>query len=252
MHYVNPRPSAELINTAYAEAEDAKFVSQNPLRIRTFTRVLKKIRARYGRTGAGGMKLLDVGCAGGALLVAARSLGFDAAGVEPGRWLAEFGRQSYGVKIHDGVLEPGMFAPGSFDVITLWDVIEHVPEPGLLLSLIHELLVPDGLLVLSYPDFRSIMGSLLGERWPFWLSAHLHYYDRRTICLQLRRCGFTPERVIPYWVTLELGYALERAQAYFSAAGFAERAIDALGLSHLPLTYNLGQTMVIARKSAAR
>jgi SAM-dependent methyltransferase len=209
-------------------------------------RLSRKLK-RYGRKDAAGLNFLDVGCAGGASLVAAKSLGFDPVGVEPSRWMADFGRRTYGVPIRDGILEPGMFAPQTFDLITLWDVLEHVPDPGALLRLIRELLRPQGIFVISYPDFRSIMGRLLGDRWPFWLSVHLLYYDRKTIARQLSACGFVVDHVEPYWMTLELGYVIERARPHLPPAGLLGRAVRTLGLSHMPVSYNAGQTVVVAR-----
>jgi SAM-dependent methyltransferase len=247
MHYVNPRPAAELIMDSYAAAEDATFVAQNPGRIRSFRKILAGVLKRYGRKDASGLKFLDIGCAGGASLVAAKSLGFDPVGVEPSRWMADYGRRTYGVRIHEGILEPGMFPPGTFDFITLWDVLEHVPDPGALLRLIRELLRPEGVFVLSYPDFRSIMGRLLGDRWPFWLRVHLLYYDRKTIARQLSACGFVVDRIDPYWMTLELGYVIERARPYLPPVGALGRVARALGLSQIPFSYNAGQTVVVAR-----
>jgi 2-polyprenyl-3-methyl-5-hydroxy-6-metoxy-1,4-benzoquinol methylase len=251
MHYVNPRPAAELVIDSYAAAEDPTFVAQNPGRIRSFRKILAGVLKRYGRKDASGLRFLDIGCAGGASLVAAKSLGFDPVGVEPSRWMADFGRRTYGVHIVDGILEPGMFPAASFDFITLWDVLEHVPEPGALLRLIRDLLRPEGTFVLSYPDFQSMAGRVLGDRWPFWLSVHLLYYDRKTITRQLSDCGFVVDHMDPYWMTLELGYVIERARPYLPVVGALGKAVGALGLSHLPFTYNVGQTVVIARPAGA-
>jgi hypothetical protein len=121
--YVNPRLKPELIIEGYAAAEDPTFVAQNPQRIATFSRALSRIFGRLGQNAGNGRRLLDVGCAGGAFLVAARNFGFQPVGVEPSRWLADFGRRTYNVDIRDGILEPGMFPDESFDVISIWDVI---------------------------------------------------------------------------------------------------------------------------------
>jgi 2-polyprenyl-3-methyl-5-hydroxy-6-metoxy-1,4-benzoquinol methylase len=247
-HYVNPRPSQELIVDSYSAAEDETFVAQNEGRIRAFQKTLGDILRRKKMPDAAGLRLLDVGCAGGASLVAAKSLGFQPVGVEPSRWMASYGRRTYDVEIHDGILQPGMFPPASFDFITMWEVLEHVTDPGALLRLVHDLLKPDGTFVLSYPDFRGLMGRMLGDRWPFWLSVHLLYYDRTTIARQLAACGFQAESFAPYWPVLELGYILERAVVYFPPARWLRGVVRAVGLDGKLVAYNLSQVVVVSRK----
>ena len=248
LHYLNPRPSPELIIESYAEAEDATFVAQNDERIRTFTKILRKVLAAEGQSAGAGKRFLDVGCAGAASLVAARSVGFEPIGVEPSRWMAEFGRRTYGVDVRDGVLREGLFADESFDVITLWDVLEHVPNPRLLLDLIVRLLRPNGTFILSYPDFRSIMGRLLGDRWPFWLSVHLLYYDRATILKQLALSDLCAQRLMPYWMTLPLGYVVERAMPYVAPLRILSGFVKGTSIGRIPVTYNIGQTIVVAKR----
>jgi SAM-dependent methyltransferase len=248
---MNPRPSPDLIIESYSAAEDETFVAQNAGRIRGFQKTLREILRRKGMKDGSGLRFLDIGCAGGASLVAAQSLGFQAEGVEPSRWMAQYGRKTYGVEIHDGILEPGLFEPASFDFITMWEVLEHVPDPGALLRLVHELLTPGGTFVMSYPDFKGIVSRLLGDLWPFWLSVHLLYYDRKSITRQLAVCGFEAEHLMPYWPVLELGYIFERAAVYVPPAGLVKRMLSALGLDRTLVSFNMSQTVVIARKSGS-
>jgi SAM-dependent methyltransferase len=249
LHYVNPRPSPELIIEGYSAAEDETFVAQNEGRIRGFQRTLGGILRRKGMRDGSGLRYLDVGCAGGASLVAAKSLGFQPIGVEPSRWMADYGRRTYGVEIHDGILEPGMFPPSSFDFITMWDVLEHVPDPGALLRLIYELLTPNGTFVITYPDFKGLVSRMLGDRWPFWLSVHLLYYDRETITRQLSACGFKTDALMPFFPVLELGYIFQRAAVYVPPARWLRSLARATGLHGILVAYNMSQTVVIARKS---
>jgi len=249
--YVNPRPDPELIISSYSEAEDPTFVQQNGDRIKTFRRTIRRVLKGMGKTSGNGMRLLDVGCAGGAFLVAARDAGFEATGVEPSRWMANFGRSTYGLEITDGILRPGMFAAGTFDVVTLWDVIEHVPDPDELLTLIYSLLKPEGWLVVNYPDIGTVAAKMLGTRWPFWLSVHLLYYTRPTIRQQLMRAGFAPASFETFWQTLPLSYVVGRAAAYVRPLAFLTSLLDAMRLGGLPCTYNMGQTLVVSRKASA-
>jgi 2-polyprenyl-3-methyl-5-hydroxy-6-metoxy-1,4-benzoquinol methylase len=243
--YVNPRIAEALLVDSYASAVDPQFIAQNPERIKTFAGLLKKTLPRP----APGAKLLDIGCAGGAFLVAAREYGFGVTGVEPSHWLAESGRTQYGLDIRQGILTPGMFPDASFDVITLWDVIEHVTQPAEVLATIHRMLKPDGRLLVNYPDYGSWMARMLGRRWPFLLSVHLLYYTRSTMTRQLRRARFTPLRIQAHFQALKLGYILKRMEPYMALSRQVRSLVEALGLGGIAVTYNMGQTLVVARKS---
>jgi SAM-dependent methyltransferase len=244
--FVNPRPSESLVIGGYADAEDPLFAAQNDHRIRTFHKTLGSVLKRLNYSGKN-KKVLDVGCAGGAFLVAAREHGFDAHGVEPSRWMAAHGRTNYNVNIKDGILVPGMFPKESFDMITLWDVVEHLPDPNATLSLIRYLLKRDGILLVNYPDIGSWAARFLGTTWPFWLSVHLLYYSRTTIAAQLKRAQFSAEWYEPYWPTLPFGYVASRAAPYFKPLAILPSLIKGIGLGDVSITYNMGQTLVVAK-----
>jgi SAM-dependent methyltransferase len=244
--YVNPRPLQDLLLSGYADAEDPLFAAQNEPRIQTFHKTLQATLKRLHMSGEG-KRVLDVGCAGGAFLVAAQKCGFEAVGVEPARWMAAFGRKTYGVDIRSGILAPGMFPEKSFDMITLWDVVEHLPQPKETLDLIHSLLKPGGILLVNYPDIGSWAARMLGQRWPFWLSVHLLYYTRPTIAEQLRQSGFSVSWYAPCFQTLPFGYVVQRAVPYLRPLAILPPVIKGIGLSKLPLTYNMGQTLVVAK-----
>lgn len=244
--YINPRPRAELILEGYADAEDPVFAAQNEARIRGFRKTLEGVVKRLGISPPG-KSVLDVGCAGGAFLVAAREMGFAVTGIEPARWMAAYGRENYHLDIRDGILEPGAFEAHSFDVITLWDVIEHLPQPLETLQIVRFLLKPGGVLLVNYPDIGTLAARTLGRRWPFWLSVHLIYYTRKTMTEQLRRAGFSTLWFESFWPVLPLGYVAQRAAPYAKPLELLRRLIAALGIGKLCLTYNIGQTLAVAK-----
>ena len=73
--------------------------------------------------------MLDVGCATGEFLAAAKARGWEGYGVETSAIAADYAARTYGVQIHVGALDSVPWPAGWFDAVTLWDVIEHVPSP---------------------------------------------------------------------------------------------------------------------------
>jgi len=246
--YLNPRLKPGLIIDSYAQGEDDSFISQDPMRVRTFTTALKHLSKKHNIPLSKKTKVLDIGCAGGAFLRAAKSLGLSVIGIEPNRWLSTYARKKYRLDVRAGTLSDHHFSDNTFDVITLWDVIEHVPSPTEELREIYRILKPKGLLVVNYPDFGSSPAKLLKRKWPFLLSVHLTYYTDATIRKHLKKCGFEVVSLKPHWQTLELGYILKRIIPYFRVAKYFKRSIEKAGLGSLPMKYWIGQTQVVARK----
>jgi SAM-dependent methyltransferase len=248
LHYVRPRLRWELILEGYRGGTDENFVSQVAFRERTFRACLDKIE-KVARPP--GRRVLDVGAAGGSFLAMARERGYEALGCEPSTWMCGFARERYSLDLHPGTIFDMPVAPASVDLLTLWDVIEHTPDPRAVLVRAHELLTPDGVLVMSWPDYASLAARGLGSKWPFLLTVHLYYFTPATMTELLRRTGFRALDYRPHVQTLELGYVAMRAAPYLGPlAGLVRGPVRALGLEHLPLSYWVGQTMVVAKKSS--
>lgn len=248
IQYINPRLRSDLILSSYAQGDDPVYVSQMPSRERTFAAALAEIERVVGRPG----RILDIGTAAGGFLAAARARGWDVAGCEPNRWLADWGSTHYGLDIRPGGIFDQSFAEQSFDVVTLWDVIEHTPDPKAMLEECRRLLKPGGLLVVNYPDVGSWIARLLGRRWLFLTSVHLYYFDRRTIRKMLEATGFSAEVVRPHYQRLELDYILSRGAMLSRTLSRTARAVvKPLGIGRSQVPYWLGQTFVLARRTSA-
>ena len=247
--YLNPRIRADLIIKGYSDAADPTFIFQNKERIATFKKSLRQLERRHGISPKTVKRVLDVGCAGGAFPKAAHDLGFDVVGVEPSRWLVEHGQAAYGLDLRPGLLSDQHFPDESFDLICLWDVIEHLPDAEKVVNDIQRLLKVGGYFIVNYPDYGSLARKLLGRKWPMLLSVHLIYFTRATITEFLRRRNFELVEIRPFWQTLKFGYVLQRASSYFRFFHLLASLADKIGLSNIPITYNIGQSFVLARKT---
>ncbi len=247
--YVRPRLRGDLILEGYSDATDEQFVSQVAFRERTFARCLDRVEKAAKLPGR---RVLDVGTAGGSFLSVARERGYEPLGCEPSRWMCEFARDHYGLELHQGTLFDAPFEPGSIDLLTLWDVLEHTIDPKAVLLRASELLTTDGILALTIPDYGSWAARFLGERWPFLLTVHLYYFQPATIRELLLRTGFEPVKSRAHLQTLEMGYVVKRAEPYLGPLGpLATKIVHGIGLARLPFHYWVGQTMVVARKAVS-
>ena len=244
LYYVNPRLRGDLILSSYTEGEDQTYLSQLAARERTFSGSLVKLERLIGAPG----RLLDIGTAAGAFVAAAKARGWMAEGCEPNRWLADWGARHYGIPIRPGSVFDHDYQPASFDVVTLWDVIEHAPDPRALLDRCRAILKPNGVLIVNYPDIGSWVARVLGRRWLFLTTVHLYHFDRTTMTRMLETAGFEVEVVRPHVQRLDLDYILFRASVVNSGFSIARALVRFLGIGRIQLPYWLGQTFVAARR----
>jgi ubiquinone/menaquinone biosynthesis C-methylase UbiE len=161
--------------------------------------------------------LLDVGAHCGFFLRVAREGGWRTVGVEPSAVNAELAREQFGLDVRTGFLEDLELPAESFDVVTLTDVLEHVPQPGVLLREIARVLRPGGRVFIKVPNVRYVLAKqrLLGRARMavddvFDAREHLVYYSDATLGNVLAEAGFEVELMgVPS--PIQTGGALRRA-----------------------------------------
>jgi predicted TPR repeat methyltransferase len=165
---------------------------------------------RWIREGASGLRLLDLGAAGGHLGRAVRDRCAFLAGVEPDPSLPAAAREGYDEWRTSDALEAGPWAP-PFDAIVCGDVLEHLPRPEELLARIREWLRPGGTLYVSVPNVANVTvrAALLTGRFPYAERGildrtHLRFYTRRTARELVEGAGFRIRRQSATAMPLEL------------------------------------------------
>jgi len=140
-----------------------------------------------------GGRLLDVGCATGNFLhEMARSGSWEVEGVEPSPEAAARARQRLGLAVHVGRLEEVELPASVFDVVTMWNVLEHLHDPLASLRIVRRVLKPGGLFVFSIPNMESIEAKLFGRYWLGWdLPRHIHFFPRPVASSMLREAGLS-------------------------------------------------------------
>jgi 2-polyprenyl-3-methyl-5-hydroxy-6-metoxy-1,4-benzoquinol methylase len=141
------------------------------------------------RAGAPGKRLLDVGCGKGAFVHLATRLGWQAWGVEFDAGAVQQAR-SRGLKVLVGSMEHTTL-PTTFDVITLWDVIEHVTDPADVLRQAYAKLQPGGLLVVRTSNYRCSLFARNPSKWWAFGIDHRFYFSIASLTAAMRHAGFT-------------------------------------------------------------
>ena len=207
--YMNPRPHHLAVQDAYSEVEDTRYLEEEGGRVLTFTESLNHIR-RYVPSG----KLLDVGCHVGTFLEIAERGGYEVTGVEPSRHGAAYAENRIDGTVHLGVIEDAPLPENCFDVITMWDVIEHLPDPSTTVGAVYAALKPGGIFAVTTMDVNALFPKIAGKRWPWYMQMHLVYFSKRTLGELLRRQGFEIVETSRHKRIVRVSYVVSRLGTY--------------------------------------
>lgn len=226
--YMNPRPSRDALERLYkyeSMANDAWVDvlltdAEEEFQTRDFDTLLDEIH----RLQHGG-RFLDVGCSIGRLLDRARARGFDVTGLELGERAVAYARDHYGLPVRQELLERAGLDDASFDVITLIEVLEHLPDPRQMLRETYRILRPSGVLVVGVPNSSSLGVAVLHGQARTFNRNHLIFFNEETLSRMLAEEGF---EVVKSMTTVSvLDSVLNALQMHDPFA--------ALDIRHLPL-----------------
>jgi 2-polyprenyl-3-methyl-5-hydroxy-6-metoxy-1,4-benzoquinol methylase len=251
---------ADYYSTESSKGGYANYVLDAGINRLTFAERLRAIEAKLGRgprrRGANarfGPRLLDVGCALGDFVEVAREEGWDAEGVEISSFAAAEGRRR-GLTIHCGILEDLGLEAGSYDVITLYDVIEHLIDPVRTMREVARLLASGGVVHIVTPNVGGLQAKVLGAKWYHYKPGeHLYLFSPSTIRRTIDRTRLT-------WLGwgrsgsyVTLTYVFSRLR-YYAPRAFG--ALEAIGrtvrFGPVPFKLYVGEMEVWARRPALR
>ncbi len=170
--YQNPRPTLAELPQHYPDEyqpyqrtiqKDASVVKRLA-RSHEMNRRFKHIQHYLPQPG----KLLEVGSSTGQFLIDMRRRGWDVTGVEISAYAAEYARENYALDVTTGTLESADLPSNHFDLVTLWDVFEHVLDPTSTLAEIRRILKPGGYFIAGVPNPACIEARIFGEYWVGW------------------------------------------------------------------------------------
>jgi SAM-dependent methyltransferase len=201
------------------------YLGAEPVLRREFARSVDFIR-RYRGHG----KLLELGCAYGFFLMEAARY-FDVAGIELSAQAADHGRRA-GLNVWEGIADAeNLQRIGHVDVIVLFDVIEHLPEPCETLALCCQYLNPDGIIVITTGDFGSVAARLCGKYWRLMTPPqHLWFFGRESIFRLAASLGLTVEHVDFPWKIVPLSLIMFQLRRMVHLSARVQSAAASVGL----------------------
>jgi 2-polyprenyl-3-methyl-5-hydroxy-6-metoxy-1,4-benzoquinol methylase len=192
LEFVNPRPSAAWLKDHYDFYGDRIFLDQRRLgsdfRAARFDVEWSLLTGLHG-------SLLDVGCSTGAFVKLAMDLGFAAEGIDLSEPATSYGRDQLGLRLRCGDFTTGTLSAASYDVVTMWATLEHLPNPSAFIAEAHRVLRPSGVLALTVPNHGSATQRMLGRRHRYVGVDHLNYFTRRNLTRLVETHGFRTEVV---------------------------------------------------------
>ena len=233
----HPQPALSQLPTYYESDEYISHTDGNRTFIEKVYQVIKgiAIKKKVGLVShwiQEGDHLLDVGCGTGDFLRACVSNKWNVLGIEPNNSARELAEQKLSVKRGstlfsslEELLEKNSSKQltGKFSVITLWHVLEHVPEPDVYLNRLKKLLHPNGRIILALPNYKSHDAIHYGNFWAAYdLPRHLFHFSRKSVSFFAGKVNMAVENILPmpfdafYVSLLSEKYARGKTN-YFSA-----------------------------------
>jgi len=199
--FTNPRPKAEDLGSYY---ESSEYISHSDSRKGLFASVYQMVRkytlsrklsliSKFQPKG----KILDIGCATGQFLNYMVENGWNVTGIEPDEKTRSRAVSEYGLEVFPEE-QLNILDKSSFDVITMWHVLEHVSDLNKRMEQLRNLLKPQGTLIIAVPNCDAYDAKKYGEFWAGYdLPRHLYHFTKSDIKLLLENHGFTIVNILP-------------------------------------------------------
>lgn len=193
--YLNPRPTPDEMERYYPSNYDP-YTRRNEVvswcdRLRYRVAIERMCRIAAGRQAPG--RLLDIGCGDGDFLAGMQQRGWQVCGLDTSLVAVDLAR-SKGLDVFLGPLDQASYSEASFDLITMWDVLEHLHDPGAYLAHIRRLLTPAGRFVVTLPNPHSLDFRIFGSLWTgLDIPRHLYIFVRPALLALLNQAGLKVE-----------------------------------------------------------
>lgn len=158
--------------------------------------------------------LLDIGAATGFFMKIANVCGWKTKGIEISAYASEIAKKS-GLSVSCDTVENSNFSGQSFDAISMWDVLEHLPHPVNDIHICARILKPGGILAINTPDSGSLYAHVMGKQWHLLVPPeHINYFTKKSITLLLEESGFVIEKISKIGKSFTIEYIVHTIAAW--------------------------------------
>jgi SAM-dependent methyltransferase len=201
--------------------------------------------------------VLDVGCAAGFFLDEARKQGWAVKGCELSEYAQQHAQHALGLDVEQSSFLDPSFSPepGSFDVVTMFNVLEHLPDPAKVESKVFDALSPGGYLMIETWDPQSWFARLLGSRWPTYAPPTVLYcFTRRALSRLFARgrWSLVSYRPSTKWISAGHGLSLLEYEASRTRLAGVLRALRRSWIGRVDVPYCLGDlALAVFRRTSS-
>lgn len=225
----------------------------------TYGREVRHLANTYGKQLAGlerfGVRkdaILEIGCGNGFLLEEALKQGYRTVrGVEPGHDATQAASPAVQPFLVESVMRPGLFPPDSFDVVCMFQVLDHMPDPASLLDECLRVLRPGGLMLCMNHNVEAVSARLMGERSPIVDIEHTYLFAPGTMRRLFGDHGFQVEAVGAVCNIYPLSYVARLLPMPNALKRGLLSLLDLSRLGRVTLPFPLGNLKIVARKPGA-
>lgn len=207
IRFVLPQPSPqEIYQEGYFQpwGKDAARIKEL-----SYESILREAE-RFIRPGS----FLDVGCAFGYSFEVAKRRGWEPRGVEISAEAHGLADERVRSRIILGDFSELEWAAGSFDLVVMFDFLEHALSLTAVLQKAYDILRTGGIIVVVTPDMNSASARLMGKNWLHVKKEHAYYLSQKTLKLLFRKVGFRPIIFRPFWKSVNLSYVEKQFRRY--------------------------------------
>ncbi|MDR2070134.1 MAG: class I SAM-dependent methyltransferase, partial [Treponema sp.] len=203
---INPQPVPAAVRNRYAEGHGTDYLAYEQANEAAFLHLQKLAlqdagffdRARDCMAAREPPKVLDIGCATGAILAFLREQGWHTTGVEISLPQAEYARRERNLDVRTRPLEENRFPSDCFQAVLASHLIEHLNDPAALVREVYRILSPGGFFYVTTPNIGGFQARLLGKGWRSAIFDHLYLFSTKTLGALLRKSGFRVEKTVTW------------------------------------------------------
>lgn len=224
--YESPREKIDIINERLMkEAYPIKELAIEE-REKFFRLNIKRMKKNIPVKG----RLLDIGCNIGDFLNLMRKEGLDIYGIEPSRSAAERAREYYGLNVINDVADNAIenFEDNFFDIVTIWDVIEHLSDPCGVLNKVNKKLKKGGYVCIATHNIDSLFAKATRSFYPHLMYQHLYHFSDKTLKAMLDKAGFQIVKSETFNKMWSVKYLMSLLKDFFPTNKFICRISDDL------------------------